>query len=103
MTKKIILAILIIFIVMLSFVILVCNKDTYTINVEQIDNFSPDRKLIVHQNDKKIKFDEIQYIDGTYLCSGINPTVSYSEIIGVKELIIQINDKKHVTAKIVEK
>ena len=103
MNKKKIIAILIVCVVVLSFIILICHKDIYTVNVELIDDFSPDRKLIVLKNDKEIEFDEIQYTDGVYLCSGVNPTVSYSEIDGIKELIIKINDKKQVTAKIVEK
>lgn len=103
MKKKNIVILLFIFVLILLFLIPVCRKDTYTIGVEQIDNFSPDRKLIVYKNDKKINFKELQYEDGTYLCSGKNPTVSYSEIIGVRELIIKIDEKKQVVAKIVEK
>lgn len=103
MKKKNIVILLFIFVLTLLFLILVCRKDTYTIGVEQIDNFSPDRKLIVYKNDKKINFIELQYEDGTYLCSGKNPTVSYSEIIGVTELIIKIDEKKQFIAKIVEK
>ena len=88
---------------LLIFVILAFRKDTYIIKVELIDKFSPDRRLIVYQNDKEIEFEELQYTDGVYLCSGNNPTVSYSEIIGVTELIIKIDEKKQIVAKIVEK
>lgn len=103
MKKKTILILLSVFVLILLFIMLLSRKETYTINIEQIDNFSPDRKLIVYKNDRKIKFKELQYIDGTYLCSGKNPTVSYSEIIGVTELIIKIDEKKQIVAKIVEK
>ena len=103
MKKKTILIILSVFVLILFFGLLLCRKNFYTINIEQIDSFSPDRKLIVYKNDKKIKFKELQYIDGTYLCSGKNPTVSYSEIIGVTELIIIIDEKKEIIAKIVDK
>jgi len=102
MKKKTILIPLSVFVLILLFIMLLSRKDTYTINIEQIDNFSPDRKLIVYKNDKKINFKELQYTDGTYLCSGKNPTVSYSEIIGVTELIIKIDEKKQIVAKIVE-
>lgn len=88
-------------ILILSLIFIFC-KNTYTITVEQIDNFSPDRKLIVYKNKKKINFKELQYEDGTYLCSGKNPTVSYSEIIGVKKLIVKIDEKKQIVANIVE-
>lgn len=103
MKKKIILALLSISILLLSYIILVWNKDTYIISIESIDNFSPDRKLIVYKNEKKIDFKELQYTDGTYLCSGKNPTVSYSEIIGITELIIKLDEKKQIVAKIAEK
>jgi hypothetical protein len=84
-------------------VILTNQKKEYTIYVEKIDNFSPDRKLIVYENKKKIDFKEIQYEDGIVLCSGNNPTVSYSEVAGEKELIVKLNNKKQVIAKIKEK
>lgn len=103
MNKKKILILSFIFVGIIILIILMCRKDTYTINIELIDDFSPDRKLIVYQNDEKINFREIQYTDGTYLCSGSNPTVSYSEIIGVKELIIKIDKEKQIIAKTVEK
>lgn len=103
MKKKIILIMLSVFVLIFIFGLLLCRKDFYTINVEQVDSFSPDRKLIVYKNDKKIKFKELQYIDGTYLCSGNNSTVSYSEIIGVTELIVIIDEKNEEIAKIVDK
>jgi len=103
MKKKKLLILLFVFGVISLFVMLICRKDTYLISIEQIDDFSPDRKLLVYQNDKKIKFEELQYTDGTYLCSGKNPTVSYSEIIGVTELIVKLDEKEQIVAKIVEK
>jgi len=56
MKKKTILIPLSVFVLILLFIMLLSRKDTYTINIEQIDNFSPDRKLIVYKNDKKINF-----------------------------------------------
>lgn len=82
---------------------LISQKSIYTINAKKIDDFSPDRILTVYKNNKKIDFVEIDYSDGVLLCSGDNPTVSYSEIINEKELIVKINNKKQVIAKIVEK
>lgn len=90
-------------ILILVIVLLLTHRDSYIIKVEKIDNFSPDRKLIVYKNDKEIEFQELQYTDGTYLCSGKNASVSYGEIKDEKKLIIKINDKKQVIAKIVEK
>lgn len=103
MKKKLILILLIILALISPFIVLLYYKDTYTIEIEQIDNFSPDRKLIVYKNDKQINFKEIQYEDGTYLCSGTNPTISYSEVVGETKLIIKIDEKKQKVAKIVEK
>ena len=84
-------------------IFLTSQKSIYTIHVEKIDDFSPDRKLIVYKNEQKVNFIEIQSMHGIFLCSGNNPTVSYSEVISEKELIVKINDKKQVIAKIVEK
>lgn len=103
MNKKKILILLVVVVVILLSIILLFSKNVYTIEVEKIDSFSPDRRLIVYKNNKEIKFDEIKYTDETYLCSDKNPTVSYSEIMNEEELIIIINEKKHVIAKIVEK
>lgn len=103
MKKKIILILLSIFVLILSYIILVWHKDNYIISIEKIDNFSPDRKLIVYKNEKEIEFKELQYTDGTYLCSKKNPTVSYSEIIGITELIVKLDEKRQIVAKIVEK
>lgn len=103
MKKKILFVVIFVIVLIIIIITPVFHKNNYTINVEQIYNFSPDRKLIVYENDKIIEFKELQYTDGTYLCSGTNPTVSYSEIVGVKELIIKIDDKKQIVAKIVEK
>lgn len=89
----------VIFLIILILV-LVGRKDTYKIKIEYIDNFSPDRELIVYKNNKKINFQELHYTDGTYLCSGANPTVSYSEIDGITELIIKIDEKKQFVAKL---
>jgi len=102
MKKKLLFILIFVIVLIIILILLVFHRNNYTINVEQIDNFSPDRKLIVYKNDKIIEFKEIQYTDGTYLCSGTNPTVSYSEIVGVKELIIKIDEKEQVVAKIVE-
>lgn len=99
--KKILLLLFVIGLILL--LILTFSNDNYTIKVELIDGFSPDRRLTVYQNNKKIEFEELQYDDGTYLCSGKNPIVSYSEIIGVIELIVKIDENKQIIAKIVEK
>lgn len=103
MKKKIILLILSIFVLIFLLTLFIGKKDKCIINIEKIDNFSPDRKLIVYKNNKQINFKEIQYTDGTYLCSEENPTVSYSEIVGITELIIKIDEKKQKVAKIIEK
>lgn len=103
MKKKKIFILLLVVIFALLFALFVFHESTYTISVEKVDGFSPDRKLVVYRNNKKIKFEELKYKDGTYLCSSENPTVSYSDIFGIKELIIKISDKKQVVAKIVEK
>lgn len=99
--KKFLIILLCSIVVLLLF--LISQKSIYTINVKKIDDFSPDRILTVYKNNKKIDFVEIEYSDGVLLCSGDNPTVSYSEIINEKELIVKINNKKQVIAKIVEK
>ena len=79
------------------------SSGNYTINVEKIDAFSPDRRLVVYKNDKKTSFQRIEYLDGTILCTKENPVVSYGEIINQKELKIIINKRKNVVAEIVKK
>ena len=101
--KKLIIISSIALCLLLVVLILVLTKPTYTIKVEKVDDFSPDRRLIVYKNDKKIEFEEIQYTDKTYLCSGKNPSVSYSDIMNETELIVKIKANKQVIAKIVEK
>ena len=101
MKKKHFFILVLICIIITIFLVTVFRRNNYTIEVNNIDNFSPDRKLIVYKNNKKIKYKEIQYIDGTFLCSSTNPTVSYSEIDGIEKLVIKIGKKK-IIAKIVE-
>lgn len=96
--------VILLFVLVFSLLLIpIFHHSTYTIKVEMIDDFSPDRKLTVYKDRKVINFKELQYMDGTYLCSSKNPTVSYSEIAKETKLIIKISDKKKVVAKIVEK
>ncbi len=83
--------------------LLIISKDKYSIKVEKIDSFSPDRRLVVYHNNKKMDYLELQYLDGTYLCSEENPIVSFGEIIEEEKLLIKIDEKRQVIAKIVEK
>lgn len=88
--------------ILLVVIVFIFFKNKYTISVEKVDDFSPDRKLIVYKNDKETDYKEILYLDGTVLCSSKNPTVSYSEIVDENELIIKLNNNKQVKAIIIE-
>ncbi len=101
MKKKIIIyaSLFVLFIIIVSLLFL---KNKYTISLVKIDNFSPDRKLIVYKNNKEIDYKEVLYLDGVVLCTSKNPTISYSEIVDEKELIIKLNNNKQVKAIIIK-
>ncbi len=90
------------FILLVIIISLLFFKSKYTISLIKIDNFSPDRKVIVYKNNKEIDYKEVLYLDGVVLCSSKNPTVSYSEIVDEKELIIKLNNNKQVKAIIIK-
>lgn len=75
----------------------------YEIKVEEIEDKSPDRRLIVLKNGKEItKYKYIKYNDdkNIVLCKVENPTVNKFEIIDVDELIVVLSNNKEVIAKI---
>lgn len=89
-------------IVILILTVILFNRSTYTIKVNLVDSYSPDRILEVYKNNKKIDYNEIQYKDGTILCKGDNKTVAYIDLIDEKTLIVILKNDKKVKAKIIE-
>ena len=106
--KYIILVIILILLITLVFVILhfTNNKSdnkTYVVKVNIVDDRSPDRTLTVYENNKKIEFKEIRYLnDDVRLCTYKNPTVFFGDLEGEKELKIILTNDKEVVAKIEE-
>ena len=93
---------LIIIVSIIGLILLKNNKSNYLIKVSVVDDYSPDRILTVYENEKKIDVKKIQYLDGTFLCSGYNTTVHFGDIENEKELKIVLKDNKVEIAKIVK-
>lgn len=72
---------------------------TYTIKVSIVDEYSPARILSVYEDRSKISFKQINYSDGTKLCSS-NGNVNKSDIEGESKLQVVLNDGTKVTATI---
>ena len=61
--------------------ILFLNRKSYVIEVLEVDDQSPDRKLVVYDNKKNmIDVKKIELLDGTLLCYGYNMTVYFGDI-----------------------
>ena len=101
MKKKLIIISSIVAIVILVIIVLLGGKREYTIVVSKIDDRSPDRILIVYENNEKITVREIRYLDGVLLCKGNNVTY-YGNLENIDELIVVLNDDSEVKAKVVE-
>ncbi len=102
MKKKYLILSIILLTVVIIISITLFQKKEYTVEAVKIDSLSPDRKLIVYENEKEISFESIKYEDKTILCYGNNPTVAYAEILGEEQLIIVLKNNKEVIAKILK-
>ena len=72
---------------------------TYTVKVSSVDEYSPARILSVYEDGSKISFKQINYTDGTMLCSS-KGNINKSEINGLSKLQVVLNDGTKVTATI---
>ena len=72
---------------------------TYTVKVSSVDEYSPARILSVYEDGSKISFKQINYTDGTMLCSS-NGNVNKSDIDGLSKLQVVLSDGTKVTATI---
>lgn len=72
---------------------------TYTVKVSSVDEYSPARILSVYEDGSKISFKQINYTDGTKLCSS-NGNVNKSDINDVSKLQVVLSDGTKVTATI---
>ena len=101
--KLLIIGSVVLAIIIIVIVLLLSNKVKYTIKVDLIDDYSPDRVLTVY-NDKneKVEVNKIEYLDGTLLCYGYNTAVHFGDIKDEKVLKVILKDKTEVKAKIVE-
>lgn len=72
---------------------------TYTVKVSSVDAYSPARILSVYEDGSKISFKQINYTDGTMLCSS-NGNVNKSDIEGLSKLQVVLSDGTKVTATI---
>lgn len=110
MKKKLIIATLIsIFLLLLIGFLLYKNANKYNgiyeIQIEKVDDNSPDRHLIVKKNGKKTnKYKHIIFKENKdiILCYSENPTVNVFELNEIDELIIVLPNDKEVIAKIMK-
>lgn len=72
---------------------------TYTVKVSSVDEYSPARILSVYEDGSKISFKQINYTDGTMLCSS-KGNINKSDIEGETKLQVVLNDGTKVTATI---
>ena len=105
MKKKYLIIIIITLIVLITGGILffvIRDKGNYIVKVNRVDDYSPDRTLVVYKDDKEIEYKEIHLIDDTPLCKYSNPSVYYGNIKNESELKIVLNNNKVVIAKVVK-
>lgn len=77
----------------------------YEIQIEKIDNNSPDRRLIVKKDGKKTnKYKYIIFKENKdiILCYSENPTVNVFELNDINELIIVLPNNKEIIAKVMK-
>lgn len=72
---------------------------TYTVKVSSVDEYSPARILSVYEDGSKISFKQINYTDGTMLCSS-KGNINKSDIDGLSKLQVVLSDGTKVTATI---
>ena len=105
MKKKIILIVSVIFLLIIgpiTFIVISDKTDnSYKIKLEKIDDNSPDRKLILYQNNKEVEFKKIEYLDGTILCKKNNPTIFFGDLDGIKKVIVTLKDDKKIKIKVI--
>lgn len=75
------------------------TSKTYTVKVSSVDEYSPARILSVYEDGSKISFKQINYTDGTMLCSS-KGNINKSDIEGLSKLQVVLSDGTKVTATI---
>ncbi len=75
------------------------TSKTYTVKVSSVDEYSPARILSVYEDGSKISFKQINYTDGTMLCSS-KGNINKSDINGLSKLQVVLSDGTKVTATI---
>ena len=104
MKKNYLIIIITVIILVIVSVIMFTMKDnsTYIVKVNYIDDYSPDRKLVVYKDDEEIEYKEIRLMDDTLLCKYTNPSVYHGNVKNESELKIVLNNDKVVIAKVVK-
>lgn len=73
-------------------------QKSYVVKVSEVDQYSTDVKLTIYEDGNIVSTSEIQYTDGTHLCSGDKLTVAKVDIAGITSLIVVLSDGTKVTA-----
>ena len=101
--NKIILIIIVsIVIVSIITIIMIPTNENYKIKIKKVDDYSPDRTIVVLKNDKEFNdYKYIKYKDDDkdiILCYSENPTVNVFDL-NDDDFIIVLEDKKEIVIK----
>ena len=78
------------------------TQKNYTVKVSIVDDYSPARVLTTYEEGTKIIVKNINYTDGTFICTGINANVNKTALVGETKLQLELDDGTKVIATIVE-
>lgn len=78
------------------------TQKNYTVKVSIVDDYSPARVLTTYEEGTKIIVKNINYTDGTFICTGINANVNKTALVGEAKLQLELDDGTKVIATIVE-
>lgn len=100
MKKKIIIIVALLLVAIIAAIVLLkIKKDSsYIVRLSKVDEQSPARYLEVYEDEVKIDFKEVRYMDDVLLCKGTNPTIHFTELDNETELKIILEDGKTVIA-----
>ena len=78
------------------------TQKNYTVKVSIVDDYSPARVLTTYEEGTKIIVKNINYTDGTFICTGINANVNKTALVGETKLQLELDDGTKVIATIIE-
>lgn len=73
------------------------EEKQYTFKVNKVDDYSPDRRIVVYEDGTEIEFNSIVYNNVT-LCNGEAPNVNFYDIDGINSVTVILTNGVSVTA-----